>query len=64
MVKRRPERGQDPTETAGDQIGRLISACARIQSDVERLLKSEPAWAVERGLLKAIINQVPELLYA
>jgi diguanylate cyclase (GGDEF)-like protein/PAS domain S-box-containing protein len=64
MVESRPRQNRDPTETVHDQIDRLISACARIQADAERLLKPEPAWAVERVLLTAIINQVPELLYA
>jgi diguanylate cyclase (GGDEF)-like protein/PAS domain S-box-containing protein len=64
MVESRANRRQDPTEPARNQIGRLISACTRIQADVERLLESESAWAIERVLLKAIINQVPELLYA
>jgi diguanylate cyclase (GGDEF)-like protein/PAS domain S-box-containing protein len=66
LVKSRPKRRPDgnPAQTVGAQIGRLISANERAQADLARRGPLPPDWAVERMLLKAIINQVPELLYA
>lgn len=64
VAKHRQKRTQAEQEPSALQIGRLISASARLQADIESLQPSEQDWAVERVLLKAIINQVPELLYA
>ena len=58
------KRDADPTDTIDNQIRRLVSANANAQADAERRLASEPHWAFERILLKAIVNQLPELIYA
>jgi diguanylate cyclase (GGDEF)-like protein/PAS domain S-box-containing protein len=47
------------TEKTEETLNRLVAANARVQDTAMRA-----DWAVERVLLKAIINQVPELLYA
>jgi PAS domain S-box-containing protein len=65
MVERRsPKQDGDPAETVETQLGRLAAANAQTQADVERRLTGDSGWALERVLLNAIINQVPELLYA
>ena len=65
MVERRsPKQDGDPADTAETQLGRLAAANAQTQADVERRLTGDAGLALERVLLKAIINQVPELLYA
>jgi diguanylate cyclase (GGDEF)-like protein/PAS domain S-box-containing protein len=56
--------GGDQIVPVEAQISRLISANARLHADVERRLGSGSDWEVERALLRAIINQVPELVYA
>ena len=45
-------------------MSRLAAANAAVQADVERRLGAEPDGEVERQLLRAIINQIPELVYA
>ena len=51
-----------PIDTVATQRSRLVSA--NVQADVEQPAGSRPSWEVERLLLKAIINQIPELVYA
>ena len=45
-------------------MSRLAAANARLQADLDQRMASSPQWPVERVLLKAIINQLPEQLYA
>ncbi len=65
MVKHRPKRpDKDPVDEVGIQLGRLVSANAQVQADVRARLVSGLDWEVERFMLCAIINQLPELIYA
>ena len=65
MVKHRPKRpNKAPVDEVGIQLGRLVSANAQVQADVGARLASGPDWEVERFMLRAIINQLPELIYA
>ena len=58
------ERGDNPTDTIDVQLGRLISANAKVQAEFEERQQSRPSPEIDRALLTAIINQIPELVYA
>ena len=58
------KRGDNPTDTIDVQLGRLISANAKVQAEFEERQQSRPSPEIERALLTAIINQLPELVYA
>ncbi len=63
MAKHRLEkRDGGPTGAIETQLGRLISANSKVQADVEGQLSAEPG--SKRALLAAIINELPELVYA
>ncbi len=65
MAKARlKKRDGDSTDTIEARLGRLISANAQVQADVEGRLWSTPSREVERALLAAIVNELPELVYA
>ncbi len=65
MVKHRPKRpDKAPVDEVGIQLGRLVSANAQVQADIGARLASGPDRQVERFMLRAIINQFPELIYA
>ena len=65
MTKARlKKRDGDSTDTIESRLGRLISANAEVQTEVERRLGSKPSREVERALLASIINELPELVYA
>ncbi len=65
MVKHRPNRPDSaPIDRLDIELGRLVSANAQVQADVGARLASGPDWEVERFMLRAIINQLPELIYA
>ncbi len=65
MVKHRPERlDAAPDDTAEARLDRLVASNARVQAELKDRLGSPPGADVERRLLKAIINQIPELVYA
>src|SRR4029078_1385847 len=63
-ARRSRKRKGESTETAVSQMDRLVSASAHVLDDFERQLTAPPNWQIESVLLKAIVNQVPELLYA
>ena len=65
MVKHRPSRRDSaPVDKLDIALGRLVSANTQVQADVGARLASGPDWEVERFMLRAIINQLPELIYA
>ena len=65
MVKRRLNKPhRDPIDTVDSRLERLVSANAQVQADAKARLASGPDWEVERFMLRAIINQLPELVYA
>ena len=65
MVKHRPKRPEGaPVDTSDIQLGRLVSANARVQAAAQGRLEADLNWQVERFALKAIISHLPELVYA
>ena len=65
MVKHRPNRPDSaPIDKLDIELSRLVSANAQVQADVGARSASGPNWEVERFMLRAIINQLPELIYA
>jgi diguanylate cyclase (GGDEF)-like protein/PAS domain S-box-containing protein len=57
-------RDDNPTDTIDIQLGRLISAHAQLQSDIDARHRPGSSREVDRALLTAIINLMPELVYA
>ena len=65
MVKARlKNRDGNSAGTVETQLDRLISANAKVQADAEGRLRSMPSREAESSLLAAIINELPELVYA
>jgi diguanylate cyclase (GGDEF)-like protein/PAS domain S-box-containing protein len=65
MAKRRltgPDSG--PGDTVDSPLERLVSANAQVQADTQERFAAGLDWQVERFALKAIISQLPELVYA
>ncbi len=58
------KRESDPTDTIGAQLGRLVAANELVQTEAEERQWSKPSREVERALLMAIVNRLPELVYA
>ena len=65
MVKHRPNRPDSaPVDKLDVELGRLVSANAQVQADAQERLAAGLNWQVERFALRAIISQLPELVYA
>ncbi len=65
MTKARlKKRDGGSADTIEPRLGRLVSANARVQADVEGRLNSGPGQDVEHALLAAIVNELSELVYA
>ena len=65
MVKHRPSRPDSaPVDKLGIELGRLVSANAQVQADTQERVAAGLSWQVERFALRAIISQLPELVYA
>jgi len=56
-----PEPGRDTLE---QQIERLLAANEKLQQEFERHTQSEAAWRKERALLLAMLDSVPDYLFA
>ncbi len=59
---KRPE--SEPTDRIADRTKRLAAARARVLADLRARLDVAPGAELDALLLKAIINQLPELVYA
>ena len=64
MAERRAEKLQNPVESPEAALLRLIAANERLQAEVVAHLASEKEWQVERALFRAVIDQVPDHLFA
>jgi diguanylate cyclase (GGDEF)-like protein/PAS domain S-box-containing protein len=64
MPNRLKKRGDNPSDTIDAQINRLAAANAKVQAEVEERRRFGPSPEIERAILTAIINQLPEQLYA
>ncbi len=65
MVKHRPKRLDSAAVDKTDiRLDRLVAANAQVQADAQERLGAGLNWQVERFALKAIISQLPELIYA
>ncbi len=65
MAKRRPTKPDiDPSGPVESPLEHLVSANAQVQADAQERLAAELNWQVERFALRAIIGQLPELVYA
>ncbi len=53
--------GEDASPEA--KLARLIAANEALQARIEEHLKAEQDWTAERGLLRAMIDQVPDYLF-
>ena len=62
--KRSRKPDDDPASAIDARIDRLVSANARVQTDVAQRLGPIPGSEVQRVILSAILNQVLELVYA
>ena len=60
----KPRGDHNPPDTIEAQLGRLASANALVQGDIEARLWSRPSLEAQHELLTAIVNQLPELVYA
>ena len=50
--------------TSEEQVDRLLATIERLEAEVRDREKSELEWAAERVLLRAMIDQVPDYLFA
>jgi diguanylate cyclase (GGDEF)-like protein/PAS domain S-box-containing protein len=57
----RVPHGED--ESPEGKLARLIAANEALQARIEEHLRAERDWAAERGLLRAMIDQVPDYLF-
>jgi diguanylate cyclase (GGDEF)-like protein/PAS domain S-box-containing protein len=57
----RPLDGEEESPEA--KLDRLIAANEALQARIEEHLKAEQDWTAERGLLRAMIDQVPDYLF-
>ncbi len=65
MVKHRLNSPDSaPVDKLDIELDRLVSANAQAQADVAERSASASDWEVERLMLRAIINQLPEFIYA
>ena len=64
MAEGRSEKLQDPVESPEAALLRLIAANERLQAKVVAHLASAKEWQVERALFRAVIDQVPDHLFA
>jgi len=64
MAEGRSEKLQNPVESPEAALLRLIAANERLQAEVVAHLASEKQWQVERALFRAVIDQVPDHLFA
>jgi diguanylate cyclase (GGDEF)-like protein/PAS domain S-box-containing protein len=64
MAEGRSEKLQNPVESPEAALLRLIAANERLQAEVVAHLASEKEWQVERALFRAVIDQVPDHLFA
>jgi diguanylate cyclase (GGDEF)-like protein/PAS domain S-box-containing protein len=64
VAEGRSEKLQDPVELPEAALLRLIAANERLQAKVVAHLASEKDWQAERALFRAVIDQVPDHLFA
>ena len=51
-------------EAAQPQVDRLVATVERLEADFRNLQSADLEWAAERSLLRAMIDQVPDYLFA
>ena len=60
----RPVEGEEDGAALMAQLDRLLAANRKLLEEFERHKEAEEAWRAERALLVAMVNQVPDYLFA
>ena len=64
MPKTGSNRFDNRAEAGQTQVNRLIATVERLEAEFQHRENAEREWATERGLLRAMIDQVPDYLFA
>ncbi|MBT1157270.1 EAL domain-containing protein [Aminobacter anthyllidis] len=64
MPKTGSNRFDYRAEAGQTQVNRLIATVERLEAEFQHRENAEREWATERGLLRAMIDQVPDYLFA